>query len=59
MRREITQNAVPRYIFAARVKTAPPLEEFTARGKKTVIIALRYFSASAGDALSIYRQLYK
>jgi hypothetical protein len=34
MRREIAQNATPRYIFAARVKIAPPLEDFTTRGVK-------------------------
>jgi hypothetical protein len=39
MRREIAQNAAPRYIFVARVKIAPPLEEFTARtrGKKQLL----------------------
>jgi hypothetical protein len=32
----------------------PLLEEYTARarGKKSVILALRYFSAAAGDALT-------
>jgi hypothetical protein len=34
----------------------PLLEEDTARarGKKSVILALRYFSAAAGDALKVY-----
>jgi hypothetical protein len=41
MRREIAQNGAPRYIFAARVKIVPPLEEFTARAcaKKIIILA--------------------
>jgi hypothetical protein len=36
----------------------PLLEEDTARtrGKKTVILALRYFSAAAGDALTYVSQ---
>jgi hypothetical protein len=41
IRREIAQNAAPRYIFAARVKMASLLDEYTGRagGKKAVIIA--------------------
>jgi hypothetical protein len=38
MRREIAQNAAPRYIFAARVKIVPPLEEFTARTVKKQLL---------------------
>jgi hypothetical protein len=39
--------------FPARAILQHPLEEDTAlaRDKKTVILALRYFSAAAGDAL--------
>jgi hypothetical protein len=49
--RWIAQNAVPRYLFPACEIMQPLLEEDTARtrGKKTVILALRYFSAAAGD----------
>jgi hypothetical protein len=41
--REIAQNVAPRYIFAARVKIASLLDEYTgcAGGKKAVIIARR------------------
>jgi histone H3/H4 len=46
--REIAQNAVPRYVSAARVKIASLLEEYTRHViKKAVIIARRYFSATA------------
>jgi hypothetical protein len=50
----IAQNAAPRYFFPVRAIMQPLLEEDTARagGKKAVILALRYFSAAAGDALS-------
>jgi hypothetical protein len=43
--------------FPARAILQDPLEEDTARArdKKTVILALRYFSAAAGDALRTYR----
>jgi hypothetical protein len=34
IRHEIAQNAAPRYIFAARVKMAPLLEEYTVRAVK-------------------------
>jgi hypothetical protein len=53
--RRIAQNAAPRYLFPARETIQPLLEEDTARarGKKSVILALRYFSAAAGDALSL------
>jgi hypothetical protein len=52
--RRIAQNAAPRYLFPARGTIQPLLEEDTARarGIKSVILALRYFSAAAGDALS-------
>jgi hypothetical protein len=52
--RRIAQNAAPRYLFPAHETIHPLLEEDTARarGKKLVILALRYFSATAGDALS-------
>jgi hypothetical protein len=51
----IAQNAAPRYLFSAREIIQPLLEEDTARtgDKKSVILALRYFSAAAGDALSL------
>jgi hypothetical protein len=53
--RWIAQNAAPWYLFPARETIQPPLEEDTARarGKKSVILALRYFSAAAGDALML------
>jgi hypothetical protein len=40
-------------LFPARETIQPLLEEDTARarGKKSVILALRYFSVTAGDAL--------
>jgi hypothetical protein len=52
--RQIAQNAAPRYLFPARETIQPLLEEDTARarGKTSVILALRYFSAAAGDALT-------
>jgi hypothetical protein len=51
--RRIAQNAAPRYLFPARETIQPLLEENTARtgGKKSIILALRYFNAAAGDAL--------
>jgi hypothetical protein len=51
--RRIAQNAAPWYFFTARETIQPLLEEDTARvrGIKSVILAMRYFSAAAGDAL--------
>jgi hypothetical protein len=56
----IAQNAAPRYLFPAREIMQPLLEEVTARarGKKAIILALRYFNAAAGDALTICMFLY-
>jgi hypothetical protein len=54
--RGIAQKAAPRYLFPAREIMQPLLEEDTAcaRGKKSLILALRYFSAAAGDALKAH-----